>query len=164
MDWYNNSVQATLAARQYCIDNAHLYKAYGENSWGLTACDTRDGYDGLIGAAPSGGNNTSHRSTGTVAAAGAIGSMPFAPEECIAALENYMTYPKFVGEYGLKDSYNLNQNWYASDTLGIDKGISLLMIANYESEIIWDLFMRNENVQKGMDVLGFTEVEEEQPE
>ena len=31
------------------------------------------------------------------------------------------------------------------------------MIANYESEIIWDLFMQNENVQAAMDVLGFTE-------
>lgn len=75
-----------------------------------------------------------------------------------------MTYPKFIGEYGLKDAYNLNQNWYAPDTLGIDKGISLLMIANYESEIIWDLFMRNENVQTGMEVLGFTDAQESETE
>ena len=64
-----------------------------------------------------------------------------------------------MGEYGLKDAYNLTKKWYASDYVGIDKGISLLMIANYESDIIWDLFMQNENVKKGMDVLGFTEQE-----
>ncbi len=57
----------------------------------------------------------------------------------------------------MKDSYNLDQNWYASDYVGIDKGISLLMIANYESEIIWDLFMQNKNVKNGRNVLGFTD-------
>ena len=162
MDWYENSVKATLAARQYCIDNAEIFSTYGENSWGLTACDTPTGYNGLLGSAPSGSNNTAHRSNGTIAAAGAIGSMPFAPEECIAALENYRSYPDFVGKYGLKDAYNLDENWYAEDFLGIDKGISLLMIANYESDFIWDLFMQNENVQNGMNVLGFTEKTEEQ--
>lgn len=157
MDWYENSVTATLAARQFCINNADKFSGYGENSWGLTACDTIDGYDGLQGAAPSGGNNSAHNSDGTVATAGAIGSMPFAPEYCIAALEHYMTYEKLVGEYGLKDSFNLDKNWFAKDYIGIDKGISLLMIANYESDMIWDLFMANENVQNGMKVLGFTE-------
>lgn len=158
MDWYDNSVKATLAAREYCITNRIGSKTYSENSWGLTACDTIEGYDGLQGAPPSGGNSTAHKSNGHVATAGAIGSMPFAPEYCIAALENYMSYEKLVGDkYGLLDAYNLDKDWYASDYVGIDKGISLLMIANYESEIIWDLFMQNENVQAGMDVLGFTE-------
>lgn len=158
MDWYENSVKATLAARQYCITNAIGSKTYHENSWGLTACDTIEGYDGLQGCPPSGGGNSAHRSNGHVATAGAIGSMPFAPEYCIAALENYMSIEKLVGDkYGLLDAYNLDKNWYAKDYVGIDKGISLLMIANYESEIIWDLFMQNENVQAAMDVLGFTE-------
>lgn len=157
VDWYENSVAATLAARQYCINNADRYSGYGENSWGLTACDTYFGYDGTQGAPPSGSGNSQHTSNGTVAIAGAIGSMPFAPKECIAALEHYASFEKLQGEYGLKDAYDLDRNWYASDYVGIDKGISLLMIANYESEIIWELFMRNENVQKGMEVLGFQE-------
>lgn len=159
MDWYNNSVKATLAARQFCIDNQDKFTTYGENSWGLTACDTPTGYDGLLGAPPSGTDNSAHKSNGTIAAAGAIGSMPFTPDESIAALENYRSYPEFVGEYGLKDSYNLDQNWFAPDYIGIDKGISVLMIANYESELIWDLFMQNKNVIKGMERLGFTEAE-----
>lgn len=157
MDWYENSVKATLAQRAYAITNAIGSKTYSENSWGLTACDTIEGYDGLQGTPPSGGGNTAHNSNGHVATAGAIGSMPFAPEYCIAALENYTTYENLMGDYGLKDAYNLDKNWYAKDYVGIDKGISLLMIANYESDMIWDLFMQNENVQKGMDVLGFTE-------
>ena len=71
-----------------------------------------------------------------------------------------MSIEKLVGDkYGLLDAYNLDKNWYAKDYVGIDKGISLLMIANYESEIIWDLFMQNDNVQKGMNVLGFVDKE-----
>lgn len=155
MDWYANSVKATLAARQFCIDNQEKFSTYGENSWGLTACDTAAGYNGLLGAAPSGTDNTAHKSNGTIAAAGAIGSMPFAPEECTAALKNYRSYPEFVGEYGLKDSYDLDNNWFAKDYIGIDKGISVLMIANYEGGYIWDLFMKNQYVMEGMNRLGF---------
>lgn len=157
MDWYQNSVDATLAAREYCIFNKDKYATYGENSWGLTASLTKDGYDGKLGVAPSGAGNTGHKAEGTIAIAGALGSFPFAPEYCISALENYASIDRLMGDYGLYDAYNLEQNWYAKAYIGIDKGISLLMIANYESDIIWDLFMQNENVQKGMDVLGFTE-------
>ena len=155
-DWYENSVQATLAARQFCIDQQETWETYGENAWGLTACDTRDGYNGLQGAPPSGTDNKAHESSGTIAPAGAIGSMPFTPEESTAALKHYMTFPELMGEYGLKDAYNLDQGWYDTDYIGIDKGISLLMIANYECGFVWELFMKNEAVQRGMDRLGFT--------
>ena len=156
-DWYQNSVEATLAARQFCIDQQEQWETYGENAWGLTACDTRDGYNGLQGAPPSGTDNRAHESGGTLAPAGAIGSMPFTPEESTAALKYYMTFPDLQGQYGLKDAYNLDQNWFDSDYIGIDKGISLLMIANYESGMIWELFMGNENIRRGMENLGFTE-------
>ena len=156
-DWYQNSVTATLAARQFCIDQQEKWETYGENAWGLTACDTKDGYNGLQGAPPSGTDNQAHESGGTIAPAGAIGSMPFTPEESAAALRHYMTYPELLGEYGLKDAYNLDQDWFDSDYIGIDKGISLLMIANYESGYIWELFMKNEYIRRGMENLGFSE-------
>lgn len=157
-DWFQNSVEASLAARQFCIDQQEQWETYGENAWGLTACDTRDGYNGLQGAPPSGTDNRAHVSGGTIAPAGAIGSMPFTPEESTAALKHYMTFPDLLGQYGLKDAYNLDQEWYDPDYIGIDKGISLLMIANYESGMIWELFMGNENVRRGMENLGFTEM------
>ncbi len=160
-DWYENSVAASLAARQYCMDQQEEFAGYGPDSWGLTACDTPDGYNGLLGAPPSGTDNRAHQSEGTIAPAGAIGSMPFTPQESIAALKHYQSFPDLVGEYGLKDSYNLDRNWYDSDYIGIDKGISLLMIANYENGFIWDLFMQNANVQNGLVRLGFTAGAEE---
>ena len=66
-----------------------------------------------------------------------------------------LVFPELMGEYGLKDAYNLDQGWFDTDYIGIDKGISLLMIANYECDFVWDLFMKNEAVQRGMDRLGF---------
>ena len=68
----------------------------------------------------------------------------------IAELEMY-------GKYGLYDAYNLEKNrkWVASDVIGIDKGISLLMIENYRSEIVWKYFMQNEYIQNAIQVLGF---------
>jgi hypothetical protein len=34
----------------------------------------------------------------------------------------------------------------------------VLMIENYRSGFVWEYFMRNESVQAGLDVLGFTRV------
>lgn len=44
IDWFENSVKATKANREYCIQNSNMYKTYSENSWGLTACVGPDGY------------------------------------------------------------------------------------------------------------------------
>ena len=92
------------------------------------------------------------------------------PEYTLEAILHFDTLEELKGQYGYKDSYNLGPvdptyfpelhaatPWYDNDYLGIDKGITLLMIINYESELIWDLFMQNENVQLGLEVLGFRE-------
>ena len=34
------------------------YQTFGKLSWGLTACDGPNGYSGLYGAAPNGGETT----------------------------------------------------------------------------------------------------------
>ena len=44
--------RATLAAREYCIDNPLGWVGYGENVWGLTASDGPTGYNAR-GAPPA---------------------------------------------------------------------------------------------------------------
>src|SRR6185295_11949902 len=39
IDYFENSRRATYANRAYCIMNPQKYTGYGENIWGLTACD-----------------------------------------------------------------------------------------------------------------------------
>ena len=161
IDWYENSVKATKAARQYCINNPDGYLACNENSWGFTACDTPNApyYSGLFGNAPSGYNNDAHKNDGTMSLAGALGSYPFLPKEVEQSVNYHYTLldGKLVGKYGLYDSYNLEKGriWVANDVIGIDKGISLLMIENYRSEIVWKYFMQNEYIQNAVQVLGY---------
>lgn len=157
IDWFENSIKATKANRQYCIDNKNLFKTYNENSWGLTACLGPNGY-GLYGSEPC-KSDLSIENDGTITPCGAIGSIVFTPNESIKAMEYYYNnFPKLWGKYGFKDGYNLegSKSWFANEYIGIDKGIELLMIDNYLYGTIWKYFMRNSYVKDGLKKLGFT--------
>ena len=162
IDWFENSVKATLANRKYCINNSKKFKTFGENSWGLTACVGPKGYSGGYGAKPC-LSDIEKQNDGTVAPCGSAGSIVFTPELSIKALEYfYNKFPKLCGKYGFKDAYNLeNGQWYAKECIGIDKGTSMVMIENYLSELIWKNFMKNEYVQKGLDILGIKKTNEQ---
>ena len=154
IDWFKNSIKATLANREYCIENKEKYKTFGENSWGLTACIGPKGYNGGFGAMPA--FSTLEENDGTISPSGAAGSIVFTPELSINALTHYS---KFWGKYGFKDAYNLDgkKPWYAKECIGIDKGISMIMIENYLSGLIWEYFMKNEYIQNGLEKLNITE-------
>ncbi|PZE22858.1 hypothetical protein CBW46_000565 [Paenibacillus xerothermodurans] len=160
VDWWNNSVIATKSSRQYSIDNAAKYKTYGPDAWGFTASDGPKGYEGRYGSAPSGFSNEQHIIDGTVTPAGSLGSIVFTPEEVLSTLRHYYTYPNLIGDYGLKDAYNLDVSpeWYGPDVIGIDKGITLLMLENYRSGLVWNLMNQNKYVQSGMKKVGLTEI------
>lgn len=154
VDWFENSIKATLANRNYCIQNSKKFKTFGENSWGLTACVGPKGYSGGYGAKPSMAN-IDEQNDGTISPCGAAGSIVFTPELSIKALEYfYNNFSNIWGKYGFKDSYNLeNGEWYSTEVIGIDKGISMVMIENYLSQTIWNCFMKNVYIQKGLDIL-----------
>ncbi|TFE26340.1 hypothetical protein E2980_11735 [Cohnella luojiensis] len=159
VDWWHNSRIASLANRQFSIDQSKSFKTYGPDAWGLTASDAPRGYEGRYGAAPSGISNDQHLADGTLAPAGALGSIAFMPEESITALKHYYGIPELVGNYGLKDAYNtsITPAWFAPDVIGIDKGITLLMIENYRTGFVWKWFMKNARVRKGLEAVGMSE-------
>lgn len=156
VDWFENSVKASIANRQYCIDNPNNLKSFHKNAWGMTACETPHGYDGSQGTLPS---HNKHTADGTVPPCGAIGSIVFTPEEAIDAMNYYYdTFKdKLWGKYGFNDAYNLDvtPEWFCENVIGIDKGISLLMIENYRSGLIWKLTMQNKYMKKAMELLEF---------
>ena len=140
------------------MENSNTYRTFGENSWGLTACVGPEGYSGEFGAMPAfsklDGND------GTISPSGAAGSIVFTPELSIKALENYYNhFPKFWCKYGFKDAYNLEgeRPWYAKECIGIDKGISMIMIENYLTGLIWKYFMKNKYIIEGLDKLNITQ-------
>jgi len=153
VNWFENSVDASLAHYNFAVFMDDKYETLGADAWGLTACDTPSGYNGLLGAPPSGFDNNSHVVEDTIAPAGAIGSIIFVPVQTKAAMVNYFSYEDLWGEYGFNESYNLSEDWFASDVIGISKGITLLMLANYENNIVYRILMPNEHIQNGMERL-----------
>ena len=172
IDYFENSRRATLSNRKYCISNPLGAKGYGEWCWGLTACDgpasTRMQVDGkqweFFDYRARGAASIQVVDDGTIAPTAAGGSYPFAPEVCDSTL-SYMWntyYQDLVGEYGFKDAFNLTyvtdqtpQGWFDIDYLGIDQGPILLMIANHQSGIIWNVMKKNPYILAGLKKAGF---------
>lgn len=158
IDWFENSVKATKADREFCIENPNHFKTFGKNAWGLTACLYPKGYNVDNGAKPS--VAILDKLDGTIPPCGAIGSIVFTPKESLEAMnEWYEKYPEIWGEYGFKDAYNLEGSspWFAEEYLGIDKGISMVMLENYLSGLIWKYSMKNKYIQKGLKRLAIEE-------
>ena len=84
--------------------------------------------------------------------------MPYTPEESMAALRffYYKLGDKLWKQYGFIDAFNLTEQWYASDFLAIDQGPIIVMIENYRTGLIWDLFMSIPEIQTGLTKLGFS--------
>ncbi|MFC1465147.1 MAG: glucoamylase family protein [Candidatus Brachytrichaceae bacterium NZ_4S206] len=154
VNWFDNSVKATRAHYDFAVDVQDKYQTLGPLAWGLSACDGPKGYSGLYGAPPSGYDNKAHKVDDTVPPYAAIASILFLPEEAAQAMLNYFSIAPLKGRYGFKDAYNLSQNWYASDVIGIDKGIALLMLANYEDDLVYRITMKNEHILNGLERLG----------
>lgn len=160
MDWAENTRRATYANRAWCIDHRDLFPIFGENMWGITSCLTPKGYRGQ-GAAPT--ENPDHpdgECFGVVPPSGPAGSLPFAPEIVLPALEHlYSAYPEAVGKYGLTDGIGKfdGKTWICPDYIGIDKGVTVLMLDNYLHGTIWKLYMNHPLIRKAVQKLGFTE-------
>lgn len=153
IDWFDNSIKATLAAREYSIENPGNFKAFNENAWGLTAAEGPDGYRGY--GTPPFHPNIKDGNDGTVPPCGAIGSIIFTPEIVIKAMEHYATIDGLWSKYGFLDSYNLDRNWICEFCIGIDKGVSIIMLDNYDGGIIQKLYMNNKYVKQATEILGF---------
>ena len=132
------------ANREFCVDNSNQHKTYGEKSWGLTACIGPRGYRGY-GAKPGEGFND-----GTIAPTGMAGSIAFDWQNSFDGLKYlYDNYKSFLyGKYGFKDAFNLDKEWWSEEYLGIDVGITVIMLENYKTGLVWEKFMRLAPIRK----------------
>jgi hypothetical protein len=149
-DYFENSVIATEVHRRFCIELHSQYSDYSDDLWGITASDSPQGYMAWGGPPAMGPID------GTVVPAASGGSLPFLPTSTIRVLRNiHDHYPKAWCRYGFVDAFNPLTNWYDSEVVGIDTGITMLMAENLRSQFIWETFMKNPEVQRGMDKAGF---------
>lgn len=148
-NYFNRNVNHTLINRNYCIDNPKNYAGYGPESWGLTASDDPWGY---LAHEP-----TSARDNGTITPTAALSSFPYTPNLSMKALKHfYRDYgDRLWGKFGFYDAFNLDQDWYASSYLAIDQGPIIGMIENYRSNLLWDCFMANPEIDAALDAMGF---------
>src|SRR5271155_4295432 len=149
-DFFQNSALATDAHRRFCLELAKQFPDYSDDLWGVSASDSQNGYV-IWGGPPMIGPID-----GTVVPSAPAGSLPFLPQAVIRVLKNIKDhYEKAWSRYGFVNAFNPLKNWYDSDVVGIDTGITMLMAENARSSFVWDTFMKNPEAQRGMERAGF---------
>jgi hypothetical protein len=150
-DYFENSVRATRVHRMFCIQMQKQFPYFGEDLWGITASDSAQGYVAWGGPPPMGPLD------GTLVPSAAGGSLPFLPSESVHTLRVMKERfgKRAWKRYGFVDALNPQTGWYDPDVIGIDLGISLLMAENARTQFVWNTFMKNEEVRRGMARAGF---------
>ncbi len=138
----------TLINYTYCVSNPGKWYGYSDKCWGLTSSDAAVQY---FASSPT--NDIS-----VIAPTAALSSFPYTPTESLKALKffYYTMGDKTFKQYGFVDAFSIHSNWFALSHLAIDQGPIIIMIENYRSRLIWNLFTSCPEVKNGMRGLGFT--------
>ncbi|MCX6233612.1 MAG: Tat pathway signal protein [Bacteroidetes bacterium] len=173
IDYFENSRRATYAQQVYCTENPRQFNDYSRDIWGLTACDgpgyathewkgKKMVFDGYSARGTAADYNVDD---GTIAPTAAGGSIPFAPEICISALEAMFNKygDALYQDYGFKDAFNPSftwgkgneKGWFDIDYIGLDQGPIVLMIENYRTGLLWNIMKRNPYIVDGLKKAGF---------
>lgn len=165
VDWSENSRRAMLTHRRRCIEMSPEFKTLSADTWGLSACVSRDGY--LVPQVQPNLSNRDNWGQGTLATYAAASAIMFTPKESLAALRAFGSLkvsgsPVLIapesGGYGLVDSYNLDQGWICNDWVGIDVGPTIVAIENARTGLVWRLFMQSEVAERAIARLGLTSI------
>jgi hypothetical protein len=149
-DYFKNSILATDVHRRFCIELGKQFPDYSEDLWGISASDSQQGYV-IWGGPPMMGPVD-----GTVVPSASAGSLPFMPQAVMRVLRNIKDhYSHAWCQYGFVNAFNPIKNWYDTDAVGIDVGITMLMAENARSGFVWKTFMKNQEATRGMDRAGF---------
>ena len=150
-NYFKNSIAATQAHETFCLAYPYASNAYyTEQYWGISSSDYSGGYTAWGGPPAFGPID------GSVVPCAAAGSLVFLPNQCLVMLEALRAnYSKAWGRYGFVDAFHPSANWYDSDVLGIDLGISVLMAENLRTGLIWSTFMANAECAQAMQLVGF---------
>ncbi len=151
-DYFQNSRVATEVHRRFCIELAGEFPDYSDDLWGITASDSQHGYV-VWGGPPEIGPID-----GTVVPSAPAGSLPFLPEAALRVLKYIQSRygSKVWSRYGFVNAFNPLKNWYDTDVVAIDTGITMLMAENLRTGFVWKTFMKCPEAQRGFERAGFT--------
>ncbi|MFT3738374.1 MAG: glucoamylase family protein [Breznakibacter sp.] len=147
-DYWTQNVAHSLINRAHCVNNPNGYVGYGASCWGLTASDNHQGYSA----------HSPTNDLGVISPTAAVSSMPYTPVESMEALRffYYRLGDRLWGDYGFYDAFQLTEGWTAGSYLAIDQGPMVVMVENYRTGLLWNLFMTCPEVLAGLNKLGFT--------
>ena len=145
--WQHNK-NHVLIDYEYCVENPKEYPGYGPDCWGLTASYSLNGYSA----------HKPENDRGVISPTAALASIPYTPEESLAAMRYFYEElgDSLWGPYGFFDAFSIEKEWFPTRYLAIDQGPIVVMIENYRSGLLWDLFMSCPEVKQGLKNLGFT--------
>jgi hypothetical protein len=171
IDYFENSRRATYIQRQYGIENPYGFASYSMYCWGLTASDgpgpalleldgaRREFYGYVARGAPLGPDD------GTISPWAVAASLPFAPEIVIETLHHVIERLKLRehSPYGFDASFNptypdksRNPNgWISPRIFGLNHGPIVLMIENYQSQLIWRIVRKCPRIVSGLIRAGY---------
>jgi hypothetical protein len=146
MNYFDNSIIATKAHRDYCLSLRSIFPSFSENLWGVSPSDSDIGY------LTWGTFESRQDFDGSIVPCVAAGSLMFTPELSLAALQTMLNQfgPYAYGRYGFADAFNPMSGWVNPDIVGIDQGISLISAENLRTGRVWEWFGRSENIQRAM--------------
>lgn len=149
-NYFQHNVNQSLINWTYCKENPKKWTGYSAENWGLTSSDDPTGY---LAHEPFG-----YTDNGTISPTAALSSMPYTPQQSIAALKYFYRQEgqKLWGDQGFYDAFNPTRNWYADSYLAIDQGPIICMIENYRTGLLWKYFMQNTEIKPALDAIGFT--------
>lgn len=154
IDYFKNSIIATEVHRRFCIELHKQFPDYSEDLWGITASDSIYGYLAWGGPPEIGPVD------GTVVPSAPAGSLPFLPHATLRVLKHIKDHygSRAWCRYGFVNAFNPLNNWFDTDVVGIDTGITMLMAENLRSGFVWNTFMQNPEAQRALERAGFSAI------
>ncbi|MGL4589277.1 MAG: glucoamylase family protein [Mycoplasmatales bacterium] len=162
-NWFENSVTATEAQISFCLEQtAEHFKA---GLFGLSAGEWLNeknevGYN-VFGSPPVRDMQrvAEIKGDGTIQQYAIAASINFKPVYTLKTLQ-YLEekYPQARGKYGYTDGINPSKDWVSTAYLGLDKGITMIMLDNFLHGTTWKCFERSKYIQKAIKRLNFKEI------
>jgi hypothetical protein len=145
-NYFQNNRAIALIQQQYAIENPRKFAGYGANSWGRSA-----------GVNNGGGKALPRDDNGTINVMAALSSMPYTPDESMAALRHFYRDlgDRVWGTYGFHDGFNESENWFDEDYMALNQAPIVVMIENHRSGVVWRNFMANPEIAPALKAIGF---------
>ncbi|BET68152.1 hypothetical protein ASA1KI_30700 [Opitutales bacterium ASA1] len=145
-NYFDNSRAIALVNRAYCIENPRGMLGYGPDCWGRSA-----------GVNSGGGRAMPRDDNGTINVMASLASMPYTPEESMAALRHFYRNlgDRIWGIHGFHDGFNETWNWFDPDYMALNQGPIVGMIENHRTGLLWRLFMANPEIASALAAIGF---------